>query len=92
MMYEMSEMVINRVLPTTETDDIVGVNCINQVKQWFYLPTFNPIQLAMLHKEGVIPTIIQADGVTFIGTKMTEGVTEDIKRIAKMFENDGGDA
>lgn len=85
-MFEMSELVNNVVLPTVETDAIIGLNNINKVKHWFYVPEYVDTQIAMLHMDGYIPTMILTDGCLFVGTKNHNGVTDEVKRIEQMLK------
>ena len=85
MSFNVTELVNNVVLPQVESSDIIGLERINEVMTWLYLPYSEPLHLAIGYSCGAILSILLTEGCSFVGIadNNTNGVEEDVKRITE---------
>lgn len=86
MLKEVTNLVNDIVLSSVETDDIIGLNNIRNVKHWFIIDEIKPNVIAMLHDEGILPTLIITSGCIFAGSEHHFGATKNAKRIEERIE------
>ena len=89
MLKEVTNLVNDVVLSSVGTGDIIGLNNIRNVKYWFICDDITPNALAMLHDEGILPTLIITSGCIFAGSEHYFGATNNAKRIEVFAYNSG---
>tara|TARA_Y100001951_G_C11282991_1_gene266654 strand:+ start:1210 stop:1488 length:279 start_codon:yes stop_codon:yes gene_type:complete len=86
MLKEVTNLVNDVILPAVESNDILGLTNLNDVKYWYLIDNNDSLLIALLHDAGILPTLVLTAGCIFAGSAHYFGVTENAERIKERIE------
>jgi hypothetical protein len=86
MPYNVTSLVNNIILPATVEADIIGIERLNKIINWFILHKTDPLDLAVIYSVGGVDTLILVEDAVFIGTSKEQRGDIDVEGIAKRIE------
>jgi hypothetical protein len=90
MHFDVTSLVNNVILPSCESTDIIGLEYLQEVTLWLYIPDCEARNLAIGYVAGSILSIILIESQVFIGMNTVIRKGLNVNRITERIESHEG--